>query len=37
MKEFFPVVLRHESEKGQESPAESVKTGVAVVRISSHF
>lgn len=37
VKQFFPVVLRHETEKCQESPAESVKAGVAIVWIPPYF
>lgn len=37
VKQFFPVVLRHEAEKGQKSPAKGIKTGVAIVGISTYF
>lgn len=37
MIEVFPVVLCHQSEEGQESPAESVKTRVAVIWVPTHF
>ena len=37
MKQFFPVVLCHESEEGQKRPAEGVKTGVAIVWIPPYF
>lgn len=37
MKEFFPAVLCHESEKRQKCPAEAVEAGVAVVWVSSDF
>lgn len=37
VKEFFPVVLCHESEEGQKSPAEGIKTGVAIVWIPPYF
>lgn len=37
VKQFLPVVLCHESEEGQKSPAEGIKTGVAIVWIPSYF
>lgn len=37
VEQFFPVVLCHETEKGQKSPAKGIKTGVAIVWISSNF
>lgn len=35
--EVFPVVLGHEAEQRQEGPAERVKAGVAVVRVTSRL
>lgn len=35
--EVFPVVLRHESEQGEECPAEAVEAGVAIVWIAATF
>ena len=37
VKQLFPVVLCHESEEGQECPAEGIKTGVAIVWIPPYF
>lgn len=37
VKQFLPVVLCHESEEGQKSPAEGIETGVAIVWIPSYF
>lgn len=34
LEQVLPVVLRHESEEGQEGPAEGVVAGVAVVGVS---
>jgi len=35
--EVFPVVLGHESEQGEEGPAEGVEARVAVVWIAARF
>lgn len=35
--EVFPEVLGHESEEGEERPAEGVKAGVVVVWITTSF
>lgn len=35
--EVFPEVLRHESEKGEEGPAEGVEACVAIVWITARF
>lgn len=35
--EVFPVVLRHESEKGEEGPTEGVEACVSVVWITASF
>lgn len=37
VEQFLPVVLCHETEKSQKSPAKGIKTGVAIVWISSYF
>lgn len=37
VEQFFPVVLGHESEESQKSPAEGIKTGVAIVWIPPYF
>lgn len=37
VEQFLPVVLCHETEKCQKSPAEGIETGVAIVWISPYF
>ena len=35
LEDVFPVILRHESEEGEEGPAEGVEVGVAIVGVGS--
>lgn len=35
--QVFPEVLCHEPEEGEKCPAEGVKAGVAIVRITSYL
>lgn len=35
--QVFPEVLGHESEQGEEGPAEGVEAGVAIVWITTRF